>query len=62
MYDPSIQVIVSVYLSVSSRLRACGVLMVKILNKCILSILVYNLQLDILPVYTMQYGHTLVYS
>ena len=38
-----------VYLSVSSRLRGLratrdyGVLMVKILNKCILSILVYNL-------------------
>jgi len=40
--------------SVSSRLRACGILMVKILNKCILSILVY----DLLYRQTAQYFHT----
>ena len=43
--------------------RAHGVLMVNILNKCILSILVYNLFLDrnrnIL--YTSQYFYTPVY-
>ena len=39
-------VIVRVHLSVSSLLRVCGVLMLKILNKCILSLLVYNLFLD----------------
>ena len=38
-----VYVIVRVHLSVSSRLRVCGVLMVNILNKCILSILVYSL-------------------
>ena len=46
-----------VHLSVSSRLGACGVFMVKILNKCILSILVYNLFYR----QTAQYFHTLVY-
>jgi len=40
------QVIVRVHLSVSSQLRARVVLMVNILNKCILSILVYELFLD----------------
>jgi len=30
----------------ASAARVCGVLMIKILNKCILSILVYNLFLD----------------
>ena len=63
---------VRVHLPVSSRfkrpkgvsaMRARGVLMVKILNKCILSILVYNLflkrQRNIL--YTPQYFHTSVY-
>jgi len=35
-----------VHLSVCLGLRACGVLMVKILNECTLSMLVYNLFLD----------------
>ena len=43
--------------------RARGVLMVKILNKCILSILVYNLFLDRQRniLYTPQYFNTPVY-
>ena len=58
-----IHVIVRVHMSVSSRLRARCFSMVKIRNKCILSILVYNLfwdrQRNIL--YTPQYFHTPVY-
>jgi len=44
----------------ASAARARCVLMVKILNKCILSILVYNLVLDRQRniVYTSQYFHT----
>ena len=67
-----ILVIVRVHLSVSSRFRrykgasaawARGVLMVKILNKCVLSILVYNLFLDRQrnSLYTPQYFHAPVY-
>jgi len=60
---PRRYVIVRVHLSVSSPLRARGILRVKILNKCILSILVYNLCLD-KPrniLYTKQYFHTPLY-
>ena len=39
-------VIVKVHLSVSQRFKACGVLMVMILDTSTLSILVYNLFLD----------------
>jgi len=35
-------ILVRVHLTVSSRIRACGVLKVKILNECILSVFVYN--------------------
>ena len=46
-----------------SATRASGVLMVNILNKCILSILVYNLFLDrqCTILYIPQYFHTPVY-
>jgi len=47
----------------TSSARAGGVLMVKILNKCILSILVYNLYLDRYFIYTavLPIFHTPVY-
>jgi len=46
-----------------SAARACGALMVKILNKCIIRISVYNLFLDKQRniLYTLQYFHTPVY-
>ena len=54
---------VNVFKIDASAVRACGVLMVKILNKCILSILVYNLFLDRQRniFYTTQYFPTQLY-
>ena len=45
----------------ASAVRACGILLVKILNKCILSILIHSLFLDRQRnVHTLQYFHTLL--
>ena len=54
---------VRVHLSVSSQLRGRGVLMVKILTKCTLIILMYNLFLDRQRniVYTPQNFQTPIY-
>ena len=54
---------VSVFTIGASAARACCVLMVKILTKCILSTLVYNLFLDRQRniLYTTQYFHTQLY-